>query len=238
MFGIGLFGASMLAAMIMPVEHRLRHLRGVRLGVGRRQAGPGRAAFFGLFTFVLLVGAVVTLIPGLDLIAVIVGSQYLQGLLLPVVLVFMLVLVNDRRLLGGTPTAGCSTRLGVASVGLVIILDVALLGQQPSALSADASTPAIDGCEGADLDRQPSACQVGSRPRPRRRSRSRPAAAGWLRPWRGGRWRTWSRWRGRGAARPGVGKVAGHQVPRSGHVSGRVLVGLAHVEDERRRCAS
>lgn|GEM_PF-5773793 len=76
----------------------------------------------------LLSGAAVTLIPGLDLIAVIVGSQYLQGLLLPVVLVFMLVLVNDRRTMGAHANGRMLNVLGIASVGLVIILDVALLG--------------------------------------------------------------------------------------------------------------
>jgi Mn2+/Fe2+ NRAMP family transporter len=56
-------------------------------GVGK----PFRDAptFFGIYTFVLALGALVVLIPGIDLLPMIVGSQYLQGLLLPVVLVFM-----------------------------------------------------------------------------------------------------------------------------------------------------
>jgi len=134
MFGIGLFGASMLAAVIMPVSTAfvICEAFGWESGVGKpvREA----PAFFGLFTFVLLVGAVVTLIPGLDLIAVIVGSQYLQGLLLPIVLVFMLVLVNDRRTMGANANGRLLNTLGIASVALVIILDVALLGS--SLLSA------------------------------------------------------------------------------------------------------
>ena len=48
----------------------------------------------------LFVGALVVLLPGLDLIGIIVGSQNLQGLLLPIVLVFMVLLVNDKRLMG------------------------------------------------------------------------------------------------------------------------------------------
>ena len=59
---------------------------------------PDAPAFFLIYTFVLLIGALVVLIPGLDLIPVIVGSQNLQGLLLPIVLVFMVLLVNDDRL--------------------------------------------------------------------------------------------------------------------------------------------
>ena len=79
---------------------RLRDLRGFRLGVGRRQALRGRPRFFGIYTFVLVIGALVVLIPGLDLLPVILASQNLQGLLLPVVLVFMVLLVNDKRLMG------------------------------------------------------------------------------------------------------------------------------------------
>lgn len=128
MFGIGLFGASMLAAVIMPVSTAfvICEAFGWESGVGKpvREA----PAFFGLFTFVLFFGAVVVLIPGLDLIEVIVSSQYLQGLLLPVVLVFMLVLVNDRRTLGKHANGRLLNTLGILSVGLVIILDVALLG--------------------------------------------------------------------------------------------------------------
>ncbi len=67
----------MLAAVIMPVSTAfvICEAFGWESGVGKpvREA----PAFFGLFTFVLLFGAAVTLIPGLDLIAVIVGSQYL-----------------------------------------------------------------------------------------------------------------------------------------------------------------
>ena len=60
-------------------------------------------AFFSIYTFVLVAGALVVLIPGLDLLPVIVASQNLQGLLLPVVLVFMVLLVNDARLMGAPP---------------------------------------------------------------------------------------------------------------------------------------
>ena len=86
LFGTGLFGASVLAATIMPISTAFVDLRGVRLG-NPALASPSRdaPAFFTLFTFVLAAGALMTLLPGLDLIGLIVSSQYLQGLLLPVV---------------------------------------------------------------------------------------------------------------------------------------------------------
>ena len=128
LFGVGLFGASMLAAMIMPISTAfvICEAFGWESGVGKGLRDA--PAFFALFTFVLGLGALVTLIPGLDLVGVIVSSQYLQGLLLPVVLVFLLLLVNDRRFLGRHANGRLLNVLGVACVALVIALDAALLG--------------------------------------------------------------------------------------------------------------
>ncbi|HET7677405.1 MAG TPA: Nramp family divalent metal transporter [Candidatus Limnocylindrales bacterium] len=129
LFALGLFGASVLAATIMPLStaYVISEAFGWESGVGK----PFRdaPAFFGLYTFVLAVGAAsVLLIAGRDLIGVIVASQNLQGLLLPIVLLFMLRLVNDRRLLGAHTNGRRRNLLAVACIGLVIVLDVALLG--------------------------------------------------------------------------------------------------------------
>ena len=78
--------------------------------------------------FVLAFGALVVLIPGLDLLPVIVASQNLQGLLLPVVLVFMVLLVNDGRIMGRHRNGRAGNVLAWTAVGLVILLDAVLLG--------------------------------------------------------------------------------------------------------------
>jgi Mn2+/Fe2+ NRAMP family transporter len=128
LFATGLFGASALAAMIMPISTAfvICEAFGWESGVGK----PVRdaPAFFTLFTFVLLVGAVVTVLPNVDLISLILGSQYLQGLLLPIVLIFMVKLVNNRKLLGAHTNGRLLNTLALVSVGLIIVLDVLLLG--------------------------------------------------------------------------------------------------------------
>ena len=63
-----------------------------------------------------------------DLVGVIVGSQYLQGILLPIVLVFIVLLVNDRRLMGGHANRRIGNVLAWGAVGIVVALNVALLG--------------------------------------------------------------------------------------------------------------
>jgi Mn2+/Fe2+ NRAMP family transporter len=128
LFGIGLFGASVLAATIMPISTAfvICEAFGWESGVGKRfRDAP---AFFSIYTFVLFVGAAVVLWPGLDLIPLIVGSQYLQGLLLPIVLVFMVLLVNDRRIMGQHRNGPIGNVLAWGAVALVVVLDAILIG--------------------------------------------------------------------------------------------------------------
>lgn len=128
LFAIGLFGASVLAATIMPISTAfvICEAFGWESGVGKPMRDA--PAFFGIYTFVLIAGALVVLIPGLDLIPLIVASQNLQGLLLPIVLVFMVLLVNDERLMGRYRNGRKANVLAWTAVGLVVVLDAVLLG--------------------------------------------------------------------------------------------------------------
>jgi Mn2+/Fe2+ NRAMP family transporter len=81
-----------------------------------------------LYTFLLVFGAVIVLIPGLNPFGVILASQYLQGLLLPIVLFFMWRLVNNRRLLGRHANGRRRNVLAGACIALVVLLNLVLLG--------------------------------------------------------------------------------------------------------------
>src|SRR5215472_15273011 len=100
LFGLGLFGASMLAASVLPLStaYAVCGAFGWERGVSRSWS---EAPIFNLlYTALIAIGAAFVLIPGLPLIQVIVATQFLNGVLLPVVLVFVLKLVNDRELMG------------------------------------------------------------------------------------------------------------------------------------------
>jgi Mn2+/Fe2+ NRAMP family transporter len=127
LFGIGLFGASVLAATIMPISTAfvICEAFGWESGVDKRFEDA--RAFFGIYTFVLALGALVVLVPGIDLLPLIVASQNLQGLLLPVVLIFMVLLVNDGRIMGRHRNGRVANVLAWGAVALVVVLDVALL---------------------------------------------------------------------------------------------------------------
>jgi len=100
LFAIGLFGASMLAAGVLPLAtaYSISEALGFEKGVSRsfREA----PIFIGIFTSLVVVGAVVAMMPGLPLIDALLNMQVINGLLLPVLLIAILRLVNDKELMG------------------------------------------------------------------------------------------------------------------------------------------
>ena len=126
---VGLFGASVLAATIMPLSTAfvICEAFGWESGVGKRFSDA--PIFFGIYTLVLALGAIaVLLVPEGDLVGIIVGSQNLQGILLPIVLVFIVLLVNDRRLMGTHANRRGGNVLAWGAVAVVVALNAALLG--------------------------------------------------------------------------------------------------------------
>jgi Mn2+/Fe2+ NRAMP family transporter len=100
LFGFGLFGASMLAAGVLPLAtaYSISEALGFEKGVSRsfREA----PIFLGTFTFLVAVGAFIAIVPNLPLIRVLLVTQVINGLLLPFVLFAVLRLVNNRELMG------------------------------------------------------------------------------------------------------------------------------------------
>jgi NRAMP (natural resistance-associated macrophage protein)-like metal ion transporter len=100
LFGVGLLGASMLAAGVLPLAtaYSISEALGFEKGVSRsfREA----PIFLGTFTFLVAVGAAIAIVPNLPLIRVLLVTQVINGLLLPVVLFAVLKLVNNREVMG------------------------------------------------------------------------------------------------------------------------------------------
>jgi Mn2+/Fe2+ NRAMP family transporter len=128
LFAIGLFGASMLAATVIPLttSYAVCESFGWESGVSRRfREAP---VFMGLYTALIVVGALVVLLPGLPLIGVIVASQNLNGILLPVILAFILRLAASRRIMGRHANPRWLTAAGWALTGLVVLLTAVTIG--------------------------------------------------------------------------------------------------------------
>ncbi len=100
LFAVGLLGASLLAAAILPVTaaYVIAETFGFEKGMSRRiHEAP---VFVGVITTLIVIGAVVAVIPGIPVIGLLVGVQVVNGALLPVLLVFIWKLASDRELMG------------------------------------------------------------------------------------------------------------------------------------------
>jgi Mn2+/Fe2+ NRAMP family transporter len=129
LFALGLFGASMLAAGILPLStaFSICEAFGWEAGVSYTSFEEAKE-FYTLFTGLIVVGAAVTLIPGLPLIRLLLIVQMVNGLLLPVLLFFIMKLVNDRDVMGeyvNGPAANVvawTTCVTVAALALTLIV--------------------------------------------------------------------------------------------------------------------
>jgi NRAMP (natural resistance-associated macrophage protein)-like metal ion transporter len=121
LFGIGLLGASALAAAVVPLStsYALSEAIGAERSVSRTFAEA--PLFLGLFTGQIAVGAAVALLPG-NLISLLVNAYVLNGLITPVILGFLVVLTSRRRLLGpatNPPPLRAAATVVVAVVGVL-----------------------------------------------------------------------------------------------------------------------
>lgn len=100
LFGVGLLSVSILAAGVLPLATAYVVCEAFGFESGLDSSFREAPVFNGLITFLMLVPAAVAIIPGLPLVKVILVAQSLNGVLLPVILVFTLLLINDPHVMG------------------------------------------------------------------------------------------------------------------------------------------
>jgi len=127
LFAVALLGASLLAASVLPLStaYAVTEAFGWERGVGFsiREA----PAFFIIFTGLIVIGSVAILVPGLPLATAAFLSQDVNGLILPAILIYMLILINDRRVMGRYANGTFANVVGGVTIGGVIVLTVTLL---------------------------------------------------------------------------------------------------------------
>jgi Mn2+/Fe2+ NRAMP family transporter len=99
LFAAGLFNASLFAACIQPLSTAYSVCEGLGFESGVNKRFREAPIFYWLYTLLIVVGAGFVLIPGFPLIRMILFSQVINGVLLPIVLIFMVLLVNKRDLM-------------------------------------------------------------------------------------------------------------------------------------------
>ena len=127
LFAIGLCGASLLGAVVMPLStsYAICEAFGWESGISKNfREAP---VFMSLFTLMLVLGAVVVLIPGISLIPLIISAQIANGILLPIVLIFIVRLATDRHLMGDAVNGRVATILGWGVAAMAGSLSLAYL---------------------------------------------------------------------------------------------------------------
>jgi Mn2+/Fe2+ NRAMP family transporter len=129
-FAFGLFVASFFAAIILPLATAFYVCEafGFEAGIDKRLSEAPQ--FYSLFTFIILVAIGIILVPGAPLIAITIWSQVLNAMLLPVVLISMIIMVNDRKLMGAHVNNRFQNIVGWASTIVLVLMTAILIGEQ------------------------------------------------------------------------------------------------------------
>ncbi len=128
LFATGLLGAALLAVGVIPLAtaYSVSEALGFEKGVSRNfREAP---IFVGIFTFLIAVGALVAMLPGLPVIRVLLFTQFINGLLLPFILVAVLRLASNRELMGAYANGRVYNAAAWLIVAVVSALSVTLIG--------------------------------------------------------------------------------------------------------------
>jgi Mn2+/Fe2+ NRAMP family transporter len=127
LFAIGLANASLFAASILPLSTAYSICEGMGWEAGVSKDFRDAPEFMGLYTGLIVLGAALILIPGAPLIGIMIVSQVINGVLLPFVLIFILLLVNNKELMGEHVNGRFYNGLSWLSVLILIVLTLSLL---------------------------------------------------------------------------------------------------------------
>ena len=128
LFAVGLLNASLFAASILPLSTAYTVCEAMGFESGLNKKFHEARAFYGLYTALILLGSVVILFTKINLIKVAIFSQVLNGLLLPVMLVFVLLLVGKKELMGEhTNSRGYQAAAWIITIVLTAIVAATLI---------------------------------------------------------------------------------------------------------------
>lgn len=122
LFAFGLFNASLFAACILPLSTSYYICEGMGWESGIDKDFRQAPQFFWLFTIIIVLSAAIILIPNAPLIMIMFISQVVNGAVLPFVLIFMLMLINDRHLMGNYVNGPIFNLIAWVTVVVMIVL--------------------------------------------------------------------------------------------------------------------
>ena len=127
MFAVGLLAASLLGLGVVPLASAYTACEAFGWEQGVDWRWRDAPAFYGLLAFFIGFAALFMLIPGLPLIQVMFSAQVINGLLLPVILVFVMLLAGDRRIMGTLVSGRVNLALGWLVTAILVVMSVVLV---------------------------------------------------------------------------------------------------------------
>jgi NRAMP (natural resistance-associated macrophage protein)-like metal ion transporter len=125
LFAVGLFNASLFAASILPLSTAYTVCEGLGFESGVGMKFSEAPVFYWLYTALIVAGGAVVMIPGLPLVKIAVLSQVVNGVVLPFVLIFMLLLINKKDLMGEYVNTRTFNVIAWATTVVMILLTAA-----------------------------------------------------------------------------------------------------------------
>lgn len=126
-FAFGLFIASIFSATILPLATAFYVCEAFGFEAGIDKKWDEAREFYVLYTGILILSAVIILIPNAPLILISLWSQVINGMLLPVVLVCMILLVNNKKIMGKYVNNPINNFIGWSAIVVLIGLSITLL---------------------------------------------------------------------------------------------------------------
>ena len=126
-FAFGLFIASVFSATILPLATAFYISEAFGFEAGLDKKWDEAKEFYILYTGILVISALIILIPGAPLILISIWSQVLNGILLPVVLVSMILLINNKKIMGNYVNNRLQNFIGWTAVTVLVGLSLTLL---------------------------------------------------------------------------------------------------------------
>jgi len=127
LFAAGLFNASLFAASILPISTAYTVCEGLGFESGLDHKFSDAKVFYWLYTLLLIAGGGVILLPNIPLVKISILSQVVNGIVLPFVLIFMLLLINKSELMGKHVNGTWFNVIAWATTIIMIVLTVAWL---------------------------------------------------------------------------------------------------------------
>lgn len=125
-FAFGLFVASIFSAIILPLATAFYVCEAFGFEAGIDKKLKEAPAFYTLFASIILISITIILLPNAPLITITIWSQILNGILLPVVLVCMMIIVNNKAIMGEYVNGRTANIIGWTTIVILIALTAAL----------------------------------------------------------------------------------------------------------------